>query len=192
MKSKLIQQSKNELSVFANTYEALSGNKVDLTYLENANVRAFYNEKGELIGGYAVSTYEKNGFLRYLNFLGEKQNSVLASKKMHLPDFVEITYTFFTRLAKRHQRVRMLSASIFDALKFDKKYLLGGGIVSGFNSRMKNVLQKVLFEGEALVSGNVKTFTILYEERRNLILNWLKAFFKEVYTLVSKSFKRGK
>lgn len=191
MKNKLIQQSKNELTIFINVYEALSGNKVDLTYLQNSNVRAFYNKKDEIIGGYVLSTYEKNGFLRYFNFLGEKQGSVLASNNMNLPEFVEITCIFFTKFTSTYQRIQIISFSLFDALMFDKKYILGGGFVSSFNNRMKSVLQKTLFDGEIQLYGDIKVFTLLYEERKNIISNWFIAFIKESSNLIIKSLKRA-
>ena len=69
-KSRMIQGSQEELNVFAAAYEADIKYKIGeggMDYLRNAQVWAYYNDKGQLLGGYAISTEERNP-LRYFEF----------------------------------------------------------------------------------------------------------------------------
>jgi hypothetical protein len=193
MKSKLIQKSKKELANFVKFYETLTGGfKVDWNYLQNAKVRAFYNENGEIIGGYAVSHVGNFPRLRYFDFIGEKKNQILIKKGLKLSDFIEITYTFFNRSASKLQRIGILAYTIFDVLISNKKYVLGGGIVQQFNRKMKAVIQNVLFEGEILVYDKLANFTILYEPTDNLPKNLLFAVCSEVFKLVRRKIRQIK
>lgn len=190
MKSKQIQKSMSELAVFSNTYEKLTGFAVDKKYLQQARVRAFYNNEGEIIGGYAISTVEYYPTLRYLSFLGNNQSVVLEKAGIKIEELSEITYTFFNKnKASALQRIKILSFSIVEVLLARKKYVLGGGIIKQFNDRMKPVLQKVLFEGEVDVYGKPANFTVLYDKTQNIIRNFIGAFFREIIRFFLKKSK---
>lgn len=190
MKSKQIQKSMSELAVFSNTYEKLTGFAVDKKYLQQARVRAFYNNEGEIIGGYAISTVEYYPTLRYLSFLGNNQSVVLEKAGIKIDELSEITYTFFNKnKASALQRIKILSYSIVEVLLARKKYVLGGGIIKQFNDRMKPVLQKVLFEGEVDVYGKPANFTVLYDKTQNIIRNFIGAFFREIIRFFLKKSK---
>lgn len=190
MKSKQIQKSMSELAVFSNTYEKLTGFAVDKKYLQQARVRAFYNNEGEIIGGYAISTVEYYPTLRYLSFLGNNQSVVLEKAGIKIEELSEITYTFFNKnKASALQRIKILSYSIVEVLLARKKYVLGGGIIKQFNDRMKPVLQKVLFEGEVDVYGKPANFTVLYDKTQNIIRNFIGAFFREIIRFFLKKSK---
>ncbi len=190
MKSKQIQKSMSELAVFSNTYEKLTGFTVDKKYLQQARVRAFYNNEGEIIGGYAISTVEYYPTLRYLSFLGNNQSVVLEKAGIKIDELSEITYTFFNKnKASALQRIKILSYSIVEVLLARKKYVLGGGIIKQFNDRMKPVLQKVLFEGEVDVYGKPANFTVLYDKTQNIIRNFIGAFFREIIRFFLKKSK---
>jgi hypothetical protein len=190
MTSKQIQKSMSELIVFSNTYEKLTGFTVDLKYLQQARVRAFYNDEGEIIGGYAISMVEYYPTLRYLSFLGNKQSIVLEKAGIKAEELIEITYTFFNKnRADAKQRIQILSYSILEALIKGKKYILGGGIIKQFNDRMRPVLPKVLFEGEVNVYGKQENFTVLYAQTNYILFNFLVALYHEI---IKYFFKKSK
>jgi hypothetical protein len=185
MKTKLINQT-HEIYDFAKTYEMLSGNQIaSLTYLQNAKVRAFYNNQGEIIAGYAVSTTNMNPSLRYLDFLDIQSRNAILKMGYELNSFVEITFTFISKnKVGLFENMLVLILSIFDALSENKKYVIGGGVIPKFNARMKNVLKNVLFDDKVEVNGIDKNFQILYEYSAKLPFNLISATFREFVKLV--------
>lgn len=184
MKSKMIQKTTDELINYVETYERLTGFKIgigDIKYLQNANVRAFYSADNQLLGGYTISTLEMNSSLRYLDLLSKKGEKLPYNRLFKdLKNAVEITFTFFTHHATRKQRMKMLIYPLYEVWKLGKDIILGGGIVKQFCNRMKPVLSNIYFEGEVEIYGETKQYTVLYEERKNLIINIVKALVPEI------------
>ncbi len=172
-----------EIREFASVYQTLSKNPVEnLDYLMNAHIRAFY-VKGELMAGYAVSSFSLNGKLRYFDFLSENQKNDVLKKGVKQHQVAEITYTFIkSRKLNYLQNSLVLILSVFDAMVLGKKYIIGGGIIKSFNNRMKKVLNQVWFDGEVAVFGQTKNFTLLGDTSLNVLFNFPKAYLLELFS----------
>ncbi|MBA4848968.1 hypothetical protein [Emticicia sp. BO119] len=184
MKSKLAE---NPLDVlfFAKSYDRASGNTTNnLSYLDNARPRMFYDTKHQFLGGYVVSTTNQNQSLRYYDFLSFEQRSNILKQGYKEEECAEITFIFFEKHTNPIQRLSILIRSLFEARAKKKKYILGGGVVTAFNNRMRRVLNVELYNGEVLVFGKVKPFKILCVERKHFFFKMFTAFLSEVRVLL--------
>lgn len=184
MRSKLAQ-NQSDVLFFAKSYDKASGlSTTDLSYLENARPRMFYSDQGEFLGGYTVSTTNQNSGLRYYDFLSAEQRENLLKQGYKEEDCAEITFIFFEKHTNPIQRLLILIRSLVEARARKKKYILGGGVVTSFNNRMKRVLKKELFSGDRPVLGKMKPFKILCAERKHLFLKMFTALLSEARVLL--------
>ena len=78
MKHRIITHE-TDLDIFAKKYAELSDHGYDIEFLKHVSlVRAFYNEDGEMCGGYTVNT---NTPQRYLNDLSRSRVHLNARDK---------------------------------------------------------------------------------------------------------------
>ncbi len=166
MRSRILATNQ-ELDEFGGRF-AERGNPVSLSYLRRAQVRAFYDRKGQMFAGYAMNRSEP---LRYWEWVPEaaRAGSTFAVKR---PDCCELTCIWISGGSTTLTTGRIYAWAMLDALRSGAGYVVGGTlnpIVFGIQSQ---VLSQNLYQGPTEYFGHSRA-CFIYGATRLQLARWL-------------------
>lgn len=136
MKSKILL-SINELNIFSDRFFENSGIKVNLDYLQQGRVRAFYSDTGQMVGGFVLNGRKP---FRYLSrdFVTDvhRQSPILPN----LDETAEITCIWVAKQTNFYDRNMVGYRLVKDCMSSDKRYFMGGS----FNKKIMRLQKKAL------------------------------------------------
>jgi hypothetical protein len=181
-----ILKSNTDLSFFCSNFAALSGNHVDVEYLEKATVRGFL-KNGAIVGGYVINSSLP---LRYFGWIPKEERTETCNTLMNQGKAVEITCIWMKdNTLNKFERNLVYVFCILDAIASGKKMIFGGSISGPIATKQRRVLCRLLYKGPVTIRDRVEGF-LYYETNLGAILGIFKEFFKELVFDLQRPFKK--
>lgn len=144
--TRLIRSDEQLLETFLDRFELLSGNPLDLGYLERATVRGFF-KRDELVAGYVLNNRAP---YRLLMWIPEDVRQQLIDKNISGGEHAccELTCMWKDRASISYWEMNWIYIfAIYDAVFRGKRNILGGSFVTKLANGQTRILENIVYSG---------------------------------------------
>ena len=162
MRSQILTHA-TDLQVFARRF-GKRGNPVALDYLRRAQVRAFFDARGNMFAGYALNLTHP---LRYIDWVPEVSRGHLPVLAKHR-QLGELTCIWIYGREGRISSERIYLRAVCDALRSRTEFVLGGTLSSVVYGIQSQLLPRIVYSGPTTHFGEPRHCWIYGATRNEL------------------------
>lgn len=171
-----------EKQAFIDAYAQRSHNPIEMSYLDQSEVRYAQDESGRMIAGYIVNSKAP---LRYFSWFRNQDNSAYFNLRPDESDACEITCIWMDRTSLNLlRRYWVYIQSTLDASKTNKKIVVGGAVVKKVAQIQMKGMPHLIYNGPISWPGNPEGW-VYFEYRNKIVMRLLGAIVKELASIAT-------
>lgn len=160
-------QSPGDLQSFSDQFSTVGGVRAELAYLEQTQVRGFFNSEGQLVGGFSLNLIPP---FRYLDRIPNVPAPALSR-------CAEVGFAWFAPELDQRERFFIYASVIRDFVRSGRRYMVAGSVVGQLVSAQRWALPYSIYDGPVEVAGDTVQLSVYYGTLATIVRGYVGHLF---------------